>query len=718
MRLILLIVFFLNFNTILCQTKATTMYWDSSYSMRSTSIEQSKEHFESYFSINKDVDLNLIFFSNTILKSIKIIIRNGDWSPLIGEIQNVTYDGATSFANLFKEELGIDEYLLFTDSIETLSKIDIQIQKPVKIYCISNDCNKNTDTIKISDADYILNSNFNRTTTSKDIQKDGAYGKVFDELGPISDVTIKNTTSNKTSVSDQNGNFYIEANIGDIIAFSFIGKVSKKIKHKDSNPIQVLLLSSSTNLDEVIVEGENTPEEEIVETGNGKVRKRQLGYAVQTVNADDLNEGQTDIGKSIAGKVPGLQTGNQNDLGQAVIRGFSSFVNSNHPLIIVDGAPVPRSQPGGFNGTTGITEGKQSLGFVDPNNIKDITVLKGLAATNRYGAEGSSGVILITTKSGSGATSSKKKKRRIGTTKTFTGEIGNSQFAKPQYIKTLENEDSAKDAYVSYISLRDIFGSDISFFINVAAYFNKWNSNSTTTQIITNAIELDNTLETNKAVAYTLQELQLHNEAIIIYENIIEKFPDYAQGYRDLAIAYVQAGEIKKAFDIYLNFQNDSNSTVIYDDGIQKNITAEFKNFIALYKAKIDVSKIDSRYKSKKTLYKRIVFEWNKPGAQFDLQIVNPQKRYYTWSHSLLNEPQRLSTEEIEGYTMEEYFINESDKGEWIFNLKLLKENQAKNTYFKITTYTNYGKPNQTHKTKVINLSEIDKNINVLKIRV
>ncbi len=156
------------------------------------------------------------------------------------------------------------------------------------------------------------------------------------------------------------------------------------------------LLSSEQNLAEVVV------------TALGIQRdQKAIGYAVSKVDpANVLQRSEPDLLKGLQGKVPGVDIrASQGVPGSATriqIRGISSFGLDTQPLIVVDGIPYSNETVTTSSQTSG--GGAYGSGFanLDPNDIEDMTVLKGAAAAALYGSRASRGVVVITTKSGSG----------------------------------------------------------------------------------------------------------------------------------------------------------------------------------------------------------------------------------------------------------------------------------------------------------------------------
>ena len=127
--------------------------------------------------------------------------------------------------------------------------------------------------------------------------------------------------------------------------------------------------------------------EEVVVTGYGSQREREITSAVVKVGAEEFNQGAiTDAVQLLQGKVAGLSIykpgGNPNENAAIRIRGLSTLGANTSPLVVIDGVP----------GAT--------LANVDPNDIASVTVLKDGSGAAIYGARGSSGVLLVETKKG------------------------------------------------------------------------------------------------------------------------------------------------------------------------------------------------------------------------------------------------------------------------------------------------------------------------------
>ncbi len=209
-------------------------------------------------------------------------------------------------------------------------------------------------------------------------------------------ITIAGTTVGTNTAA--NGKYKISASSGATLVFSFVGMVKQSILVGNQSTINVTLISSEENLEEIVVTA----------YGQGK-DKRTLGYATQTVNGDELAETQREnifnaLQSRVAGATVNTTSGAPGASSALVLRGFNSFSGNNSPLIVVDGLPINNSTfSTGFLTTDGSNRNNDytnRAGDINPNDIEKITILKGPEATALYGIDAGSGAIIITTKKG------------------------------------------------------------------------------------------------------------------------------------------------------------------------------------------------------------------------------------------------------------------------------------------------------------------------------
>lgn len=234
------------------------------------------------------------------------------------------------------------------------------------------------------DRDYRPNDNI--------LQQYEIQGSVTDQDGaPLPGASIIEKGTTNGTQSDFDGNFTISVSEPNaVLVVSYLGFSTKEVTLAGKKDISIALLESSANLDEVVVTALGISRE-----------KKGLGYAVQEIQGEDLNEArESNFVNSLAGKVAGVNISSAGGVGSSsriIIRGESSLnFGGNQPLYVIDG--VPTGNAGTSNSTT--ADYGSSSAEINPADIESVTVLKGAAASALYGSRASNGVIVITTKSG------------------------------------------------------------------------------------------------------------------------------------------------------------------------------------------------------------------------------------------------------------------------------------------------------------------------------
>ncbi len=181
---------------------------------------------------------------------------------------------------------------------------------------------------------------------------------------------------------------------GKTLKFIMVGMKSKEVEIGTSATVDVMMENDVMNLDEVVV------------TSNAISReKRSLGYATTQVKGDDLTSAKnTNVIGALEGKVAGINitslTGGPGSSQRIVIRGGSSLVGNNQALIVVDGVPINNDNLRTTDDLNNQVDYGNRGNDINPEDIENISVLKGPAAAALYGSSASNGAIIITTKKG------------------------------------------------------------------------------------------------------------------------------------------------------------------------------------------------------------------------------------------------------------------------------------------------------------------------------
>lgn len=218
-------------------------------------------------------------------------------------------------------------------------------------------------------------------------------GKVTDDKGdplPGATVTLKGTQIRNVANADGNYVLNIGSNTATTLLVSFISYQTQEVSIEGKLSVDVKLIPVPSALNEVVVTALNIPRE-----------KKSLGYAVQSVNVDDMTQARaTNITDLLDGKVAGLQlttSGQPTGSTRIQLRGAGSISGNNQPLWVVDGVPIDNTDS---NGQVGNLDYGNNAADLNPDDIESIEVLKGPNAAALYGSKAANGAILVTTKKG------------------------------------------------------------------------------------------------------------------------------------------------------------------------------------------------------------------------------------------------------------------------------------------------------------------------------
>ena len=229
-------------------------------------------------------------------------------------------------------------------------------------------------------------------------------GKVLGEENlALSGVTVLVKGTKIVTTTDQNGTFTIKANPKQTLVFTSLNYLKKEVAIGSKTEIIIQLTASQDQLDEVVVVAMDI-----------KRNTRELGYSTQNVSGKDIQSTQRDnFINSLQGRVAGLSvtptTGAAGASSGIILRGFNTLSGTNQPLFIVDGIILDNStlntnsQGGSGIGLASDLPNRNNdytnrIADINPNDIDNVTILKGPEATALYGSQASNGAIVITTK--------------------------------------------------------------------------------------------------------------------------------------------------------------------------------------------------------------------------------------------------------------------------------------------------------------------------------
>lgn len=690
----LVTVFFIFISIILqgqLNSSRIKVYWDVSLSMEKRDLEKEQIFLDKYVKDNKVESIILVQFSNGIKNTKEFTLVDGNTSSIATYLSEIAYDGISDMDFLLEEDSNIPS-ILFTDGYPLLKDVKLHYGKSkMDVVCGTANCNPILERLSLYSIgayqELVPQTKVGKRTS---IHTDAAVisGVVSDANGPLEDVAvvIKNTTKGTLTAAD--GSFAIKISLGDSLVFQFLGKrtVIQAIR-RTSRFLEVSLEDVIENLDEVVL----VQKEKI----KWLPKEQVLGYGgMQTVEKEDLTVSSGSLNESLAGKFAGVQT-NKDGFERSIIRGFSSIESSNFPLIIIDGAPMPRPE---FQGSRNVST--DVMNMVNPNDVVSVKVLRGLAAANRYGSEGANGVILIQTRygdvklSGSSTSATVDDGRIRGN--NFQGELKvvPEDLDNP-FLKKIGTQVSEKESYNIYLKERIGYGDDPYYFINVHNAFRE--SNPVLAEGILNSglAVAGNRIPALRTIAFYHQKAARYNQAEAIYDRIVQLDSSSIQPYRDLANVQVQSGKYKEGLKRYLSMVKPYFQPIVAPKAVSDIIDLELKNLIYRKGKELNLARVPSKYKSSPRYDARVVLEWNNPESEFEVEFISPFKRISKWSHTVANNQDRMEDELRYGFNLEQSLLSQVQKGDWYLNIRSMNSKDSEPLFLKCTVYYYYGQAGQ-----------------------
>tara|TARA_B100001564_G_scaffold348616_1_gene350736 strand:+ start:599 stop:2620 length:2022 start_codon:yes stop_codon:yes gene_type:complete len=546
-----------------------------------------------------------------------------------------------------------------------------------------------------------------------DIKDNYIFGKVFSLQGPIQGASIKIKNTLIEAKSDFEGFFKIKANLNDVLVINYLGMIEKQMLVDNLKEKYILLKTDAQILDQVTITGSTELSDE-VETSYGKKKKKSVGFSTSTITSEDISPGAVTVVDAIRGKFTNVQvaynqdgaaTGNK---AQIYVRGGTLSINNSAAAIFDVEGLIYNEVPD----------------FIDPQQIESITLLRSMGATNRYGSQGRGGVFLIKMKS-----LSRKTQRLLNNLKVKGNDYKEQtpsillDSIKPYYINDYKSAESFNDAKDQFLNLSNgVYELSVLFHIESFNYFKSIDEEFAVNILKSIAKRAKDNPKALKTIAYHLEKIEDFETAKIIYQRLLSIRPLDEQSFRDLVLIYKLNEEYELAASLYDIMLNNKlkNVNIL---GLQETVVNEAAH---LYWTNFDkLSQTDFPLKTLKNFVPkndwrnfgfdfRIIFDWNDPSVEFNVQFVDPKNKYYNWSHTILDDKDVLEDEFNYGYNTEEFIIEKSDRGKWIINIENYSiEDDSNPTFIKYTVYKNYGRPNEIKKVEVINLNKLKQKVNL-----
>ncbi|MBT28194.1 MAG: SusC/RagA family TonB-linked outer membrane protein [Thalassobius sp.] len=259
---------------------------------------------------------------------------------------------------------------------------------------------------------------------------------------PGVNIIVKGTTVG--TISDLDGNFRLTVpQSGSVLLFTYIGFKTQEVEIGSKSNFTISLAEDVEELSEIVVLGYDTRD------------KNEFSGSAVSVSSELLQAPLTTVDQALQGNVAGLNlrasSGTPGAAQDIRIRGISSLNAGNDPLYVIDGVPVVSGDMSSSSSTSSLN----ALASINPADIESITVLKDAASTAMYGARGTNGVIVITTKKGKNGKASFSANVEYGVVKQATDGVPRLNAAQFMEVNQEAYANAVADGVISESAVPD-----------------------------------------------------------------------------------------------------------------------------------------------------------------------------------------------------------------------------------------------------------------------
>lgn len=497
---------------------------------------------------------------------------------------------------------------------------------------------------------------------------------------PDANILIKNTELGTNS--DIQGQFAIQAAIGEVLVISSVGfGTIELVVDEQMEDLKVVLSPQTTKLREVVVQKKKRKRQKelladyqentnLIKTSFGILDKDRSSASMRFVEGKDLINVGTDFLASLKNHVPSMRVVRPPHVPdvEVYLRRMSFSVDTSGS---VNSAPKAIFDVDGM-----IFESTPT--YLSAGDIDRLVVLERNAAISRYGPRGVGGVIIVNTKG-------KNRMDEMGIVRRYdNSEMRDSLYTlfdsknsyvpeNPEYMDVFGRAISHQEAKALLKTHTEAYATQPYFFLDVAQYFRgRWDNQKTANQLLKDVRQnFGQNIPALRSLAYTYETQGQNDLALETYLQILQQDATAPQSYIDLANAYIAHGNREKAAEVYRQFKENVQNGRIPETG-------EMDSFFDLEPPMMSST--------------RIVLTWNNPEINLGIQLINPESQYKTWNNN----------ENQQGLTTKQFFLEEEPKGEWQINLQHFEGTTA---YLGVRVYFDYGLPSQHQKQMLFKLS-------------
>ncbi|WP_127019847.1 carboxypeptidase-like regulatory domain-containing protein [Flagellimonas beolgyonensis] len=550
-------------------------------------------------------------------------------------------------------------------------------------------------------------------------------GFVFHEGEPVSNVAVQVAGMGKSTITDAYGRYVIMAKVGDKINYSFLGMEPETKEVEESTTIlNISLLPKANQLENVVVTAnkrlKRTEKQKfedynidkgLMKSAFGTLDKETAGVNMQVVDFSDRTATAVNLKLLLQQSFSGVQVVDDNYISgaQSVIylRGRTSILNEQPAIYEVDGQIFT-----------------QIPDMINVADIQRIAKLPGMAAVRKYGSIAAGGLFIINTRNSnfSPRAGTLQQDPLVRTDNAYKSDaLTKSEYDKslPGYLSDLNSAPSFDTAVKIYGEYKKMYGTFPYFYLDALDYFMKnWKDEGITLKILEdgNAV-LESEAKLRRALAYVFERNGKMQKAVPLHKQNYKEYPNASQSYMSLARSYLDNKEYAKAAGIYSRYMYLLEKNFLTPDTnvTHEVIATDFDNLLKQHGDELQLEMpLDVNAEKNVDRKIRIVFEWNDPSANFVLQFVDKDQRFFTWDNweesNLGQNIAYLGSKQFEILREDAMFKP------WLVNVKYRGNKDLTPTYIKATIFFDFGLPTETQEVQLFRLGLKDVNHELFKV--
>lgn len=288
-----------------------------------------------------------------------------------------------------------------------------------------------------------------------------------------------------------------------------------------------------------------------------------------------------------------------------------------------------------------------------------------------------------------------------------------------EYLASLR-EAPAGERYAAYLKARETHGREPAFFVDAAEFFFERNEPARALRVLSNLAELElESAELLRVLAHRLNQAGRPELALPLFERVLAVRGEEPQSRRDLALVCAATGKFQRAIDLLWEV------VATPWDGrfpeIELIALGELNALVATCGKKLDVAKIDPRFRENLPVGLRAVLTWSSDACDIDLWVEDPDGEVAKYDRPLTEQGGRMSEDFTGGYGPEEFLLRRPKPGKYTVRIDYFGDRRA--TAFgpvtaQVTLITDFGTPRQKERVVTVRLDEAKENLTIGDIEI